>query len=101
MFWKPGMKRALPVPPRPMPNIVAALVRIQDVQLAVERAAGAWNRAQLEDAIRSARHFLDLADRALDEHADKRWTPPYTDQTQAVNTEDVTSRGDKKPGDNR
>jgi hypothetical protein len=80
MFWKakPPMDEQLEaqilrpgerweaMPPKPMPEIEPALLKIMDAQAALTRASKAWNRSQLEDAVRSARYFLDLADRAID-----------------------------------
>ncbi len=53
-------------PPPPMPDIREALLRVWDLQAAASRAGACWNRTQLKDALRSARHFLDAADKALE-----------------------------------
>ena len=84
MFWKtkplpmaqqlPHAPRPLPFepqrwiapPPKPMPDIEPALLKISDARTAIERAEKAWNKSQLQDAIRSARYFLDLAEKAID-----------------------------------
>jgi hypothetical protein len=47
--------------PPPMPDVAAARIPMQDVAQAAARAAQAWNRAQMEDAIRSAEFFLARA----------------------------------------
>lgn len=64
-FLLPG-ERWQAAPPKPIPEIEPALLKVMDAQAALTRASKAWNRSQLEDAIRSARYFLDLADRAID-----------------------------------
>lgn len=52
-----------PPPPPPMPNIRPALLLTDDASKALGRYA--WNQTQLEDNIRSAEFFLDLAKKAL------------------------------------
>jgi hypothetical protein len=44
-----------------MPDIAPALLSVKDCQGALARAETSWNRSQLEDALRSAQHFLDAA----------------------------------------
>lgn len=53
--------RIYPDPP-PMPNVRAALVHVPDMRAAVERAAKAWNKSQLDDAIRSLKYYIALAE---------------------------------------
>lgn len=61
-------------PPPPMPDIREALEDVRELEKAVERAKRCWNRTQLVDALRSARHFLDLADRALEAGGEMKTT---------------------------
>ena len=49
-------------PPPPVPEIRSALVLVGEAGKAIHRATSAWNRYQLDDAIRSARYFLDEAE---------------------------------------
>jgi hypothetical protein len=44
-----------------MPGIRAALLSITESRKALERGEAAWNRTQLEDAIRSAEYFIATA----------------------------------------
>ena len=51
-------------PPPPMRDVARAQPMLQELREAAERAAKAWNRSQLEDALRSVRHFADEAEAA-------------------------------------
>ncbi len=65
----------IPMPPPPpmpsvrpalvqMPSVRPALVQMRFARDAVERGCNAWCDSQLEDAIASARRFLDAAEAA-------------------------------------
>jgi hypothetical protein len=58
--------------PPPMPGVRDALIYRPDVIRAVNRMDQCWNKEQLQDAIRSARLFLDLMDRALQSNLTQR-----------------------------
>jgi hypothetical protein len=47
-------------PPEPMPDVRTALAYLPDLRAAVERAGAAWNDKQLDDALRSVKHFAVL-----------------------------------------
>ena len=49
-------------PPPPMPSVRPALVQMEFAREAIERGCNAWSRSQVEDAIASARRFLDAAE---------------------------------------
>lgn len=51
--------------PSPMPTVARARIYLPDAQLALDRAAVAWNPTQMTDAIRSLRTFLNQAEEAL------------------------------------
>lgn len=55
----------------PMPQIRSALLSVMDAHAATNRALAAWNAEQLRDAIRSARHFLDVAEARLESEAQR------------------------------
>ncbi len=50
-------------PPPPMPDVYNALQHLNDAKAALNRYC--WNRAQVEDALRSAEHFITLAKESL------------------------------------
>lgn len=52
--------------PPPMPPVARAFVHLQDVHDAAERLGKAWNRAQVEDAIRSIRFYLERMEGAME-----------------------------------
>lgn len=52
-------------PTPPMPLVRNALTHMEDVAKAVNRARECWNSEQLRDVLRSARHFIDLAEKEL------------------------------------
>ena len=54
-----------PPPPPPMPNVRTAKVYLPDLHAAVIRAEQAWNKPQLQDALRSARYFIEQAEAAM------------------------------------
>ena len=48
-----------------MPNVRTAKVYLPDLHAAVIRAEQAWNKPQLQDALRSARYFIEQAEAAM------------------------------------
>lgn len=63
------MQSRLPPPPPPMPNLRAARVATDDLVKAAARANSAWTKAQMRDALRSVRYWLEMAEQAT-EHKD-------------------------------
>lgn len=61
---KPVAGAAIPDPP-PMPNVSRAITQMEFARDAIERGCNAWCYSQLEDAIASARRFLDAAESKL------------------------------------
>ena len=53
--------------PPPMPAVAAAQIPMRDVVRAAERGVQAWNKAQMEDAIRSIEFFIDRTKAVLAE----------------------------------
>jgi len=51
--------------PPPMPGVAQARLPMSEAKNAAERGAEAWNRSQLEDAIRSVEFFIEKAKAAL------------------------------------
>jgi hypothetical protein len=49
----------------PMPEICTARMRLEDCAEAVQRGLDSWNKTQIIDVIRSARYFLDEAEKSL------------------------------------
>jgi len=80
MWWStnaktpvPGMRartnvELLPPPVNipPMPGVREAIPQLLEAGKAIGRGIDAWNPAQVEDAIRSARFFMERAERALE-----------------------------------
>lgn len=48
-----------PQPMAPAPEVSKAKIHLTDLKGAVERIGQAWNKSQLDDALRSARYWLD------------------------------------------
>ncbi|MBB3004372.1 hypothetical protein FHX57_006754 [Paraburkholderia tropica] len=67
------MMSCMPPPPPPMPNIKAARLATDDLVKAAGRANQAWTKAQMRDALRSVRYWLELAEQSIedDEHPDR------------------------------
>lgn len=52
------MPRVAAPPPPPTPEVAKAKVHVNDLISSVSRISDAWNKSQLDDAIRSAEFFI-------------------------------------------
>ena len=60
------MKLTRDIPhPTPVPDVKSAQLYMPDCELAIRRAMSAWNKTQLQDALRSAQNFIDAAHSVL------------------------------------
>ena len=51
--------------PPPMPDVVTAVELMCEVRQAAERGERCWNKLQMNDVIRSMRHFIDAAEASM------------------------------------
>jgi hypothetical protein len=61
-----------PRSPEATPEVAAVQNHLPDLKSAVERIGSSWNATQVEDALRSARYWLDEMEKTLKEQKTKR-----------------------------